>query len=270
MSAHSAQSRRVMLAAAICFSGCGTYYNLVGNSGALPELHVYGGVRDNVRELAQPNGPSVLLAKSASALDMPFTAVGDTVTLPVTLAQSVKRLHIFVILDEVSGYRSPHDYKPQTVIRAVNALQPLGKKRALATIDEYLETHSGGGIFLVLLVLFDVPNPPGHMPRMQVGDMVGVPTPQDHQLLSRSPIVLHDDIPFLLGSGYFMSAVVAEAPEEHVRYFREHGKLRTKPLSPAKQPAESVARLMRALENEDIYFREEYMTKQARSLADGL
>jgi|GEM_PF-2235822 uncharacterized protein YceK len=259
-----------MLAAAICFSGCGTFYNLVGDSGALPELRVYGGVRDNVRELAQPNGPFVLLAKSASALDMPFTAVGDTVTLPVTLSHYAKREHIFRILDEVSGWRAPYDYKPQTVIRAVNALQPLGKERALATIDEYLEAHSGEGVFLVLRVLFDVPKPPGHMPRMQVGDMVGVPSPQDHQLLSRSPIVLHDDIPFLLGSGMFVGGAYGEAPEDHARYFRKHGKLRAKPLSPAKQPAESVARLILALENEDIYFREKYMTKQARSLADGL
>ena len=208
MSTHSAQSGCVMLAAAICFSGCGTFYNLVGDSGALPELRVYGGVRDNVRELAQPNGPFVLLAKSASALDMPFTAVGDTVTLPVTLSHYAKREHIFRILDEVSGWRAPYDYKPQTVIRAVNALQPLGKERALATIDEYLEAHSGEGVFLVLRVLFDVPKPPGHMPRMQVGDMVGVPSPQDHQLLSRSPIVLHDDIPFLLGSGMFVGGGV--------------------------------------------------------------
>src|SRR5262249_41157779 len=54
-------------------------------------------------------------------------------------------------------------YDPLPVIQIVNALQPLGKEKALAALEEYLRVdshyHSGArqGLFLVLRVLFDVP-----------------------------------------------------------------------------------------------------------------
>jgi hypothetical protein len=50
-------------------------------------------------------------------------------------------------------------HNPKPLIRAVNALQPLGKEKALAAIDEYLRGISydsrQDGVFLVLRTLFE-------------------------------------------------------------------------------------------------------------------
>jgi hypothetical protein len=80
------------------------------------------------------------------------------------------------ILDETPSYSNGWGYNPRSVIRAVNALQPLGKEKALAAVAEYLRIAPGEfgapaaiGMFLVLRTLFDIPSPPGHMPVMRVG-----------------------------------------------------------------------------------------------------
>jgi hypothetical protein len=53
--------------------------------------------------------------------------------------------------------------------------------------------------------------------------------------LPRSPILLLDDIPILLVSSYELAGP-AEPPEEHVAYFKEHGRIRDKPLVPGDSP----------------------------------
>ena len=56
------------------------------------------------------------------------------------------------------SYDAGYHYNPLAVIRVVNALQPLGKDKALAALDEYLRVasdfHSPAreGVFLVLRV----------------------------------------------------------------------------------------------------------------------
>jgi hypothetical protein len=140
------------------------------------------------------------------------------------------------LIDTVPSYNSGYFYNPLHVIRVVNALQPLGKEKALAVIDEYLRVSSNfhaparEGIFLVLRVLFDVPSDPGHMPHMFVGAPVP-PGPDDPKRSPRFPILLQDDVPLLLVSGYDLGGD-PEAPESHVRYFREKGRLRDKVLTP--------------------------------------
>ena len=79
-------------------SGCGTMDNMAGG----PSARVYGGVRQDVKDAAQATGTafrasdaamfsnSVALG-TAHVLDMPFSAVADTVTLPVTVPAAVRR-----------------------------------------------------------------------------------------------------------------------------------------------------------------------------------
>ena len=71
---------------------------------------------------------------------------------------------------EYAGYNDPLH-----LIRVTNYLQPLGKEKALAIIDEYCRIHEPGldetWLFLVLRTLFEVPQPPGYMPRMKIGAM---------------------------------------------------------------------------------------------------
>jgi hypothetical protein len=144
------------------------------------------------------------------------------------------------ILGQVSSYNAGASYNPRTVIRAVNALLPLGKEKALATIEEFLRVasdwHNSGrdGVFLVLRTLFDVPNEPGYMPEMFVG-APSPPEPKDRKRLPRFPIAIEGDIPLLIVDGYSLAGL-AEQPEPHVRYFREHGTLRAEPLVPAAEP----------------------------------
>jgi len=64
-------------------------------------------------------------------------------------------------------------YDPRALIRAVNALQPLGKERALAAIGELLRVALPSdpayeGMLLVLRVLFEVPKG-GVMPQREAG-----------------------------------------------------------------------------------------------------
>ncbi len=154
------------------------------------------------------------------------------------------------LIDTAPSYNTGSHYNPRLVIQIVNALQPLGKQKALAAIGEYLRVasdffdHGRAGVFLVLRVLFDVPADPGHMPRM----VVGAPWPagpKDPKRLPRFPVLLVDDVPLLLVSGYMLGGK-AEEPERHLDYFKAHGQLRSKPLTPGNDPLA----LMAAVEKE--------------------
>jgi hypothetical protein len=152
------------------------------------------------------------------------------------------------LIDRVPSYNSAHRFDPLAVIRAVNALQPLGKDKALTVIDEYLRVashfHSAAreGLFLVLRVLFEVPEDTGHMPHMFVG---ATPTPKDPKSLPRFPILLVEDIPLLLTGGYALGGR-AERAESHVAFFRQHGTLRPRPLAPSADPLRTLEAAQKA------------------------
>ena len=135
------------------------------------------------------------------------------------------------LIDAVPSYNAQLD--PLALIRAVDALQPLGKERALAAIDEYLRVSSsfddGGreGVFLLLRALFDVPA--SGMPPMMVG---GAQVPTDPAALPRFPLAIVDDVPLKLVRGFALAGE-AEAPETDVAAFRKLGTLRAKPLAPS-------------------------------------
>src|SRR5262249_49322939 len=89
----------------------------------------------------------------------------DPAVLPEAELRPLLRL-----IHTAPSYNDGYDYNPRAVIQIVNALQALGKEKALAAIDEFLRVSPGReGVFLVLRVLFDVPSDPGHMPHMFVG-----------------------------------------------------------------------------------------------------
>lgn len=125
--------------------------------------------------------------------------------------------------------------EPLALVRAVNALHPLGKARALDVVDEFLRVSSWlddpgrEGVFLVMRVLFEVPA--GGMPAMAVGAPSPAP-PNDPTLLPRFPIVMIGDLPLKLVGGY-MLAGHPQHPEDDVAAFRKVGTLRARPLAPA-------------------------------------
>lgn len=162
-----------------------------------------------------------------------FGAQGDPP--PSGMFTEVELRSLLHKLDRVSPYdASSHD--PLTLIQAVNALQRIGKDKALAAISEYLRVSSElddpgrRGVFLVLRTLFDPPMEPGYQPVM----MVGSPAPsggQPSKTLPRFPIALVDDIPFRLVTGYVLGGK-PESPEQHLEWFRKQGTVRALPLRP--------------------------------------
>src|SRR3989442_5456521 len=169
---------------------------------------------------------------------------------PEGLFEEEELRRFLIALDEVPSYQGGRFFNPRALIVAVNLLQPLGKERALAAIAEYLrvacelQDDRKTGAFLVLRVLFEVPEDTGYMPPMRVG-VPGPPAPNDPKLLPRFPITIEGDIPFLLIDGY-CGAGFPQPPEEHVKYFREHGKLRVGPLVPTVSPLEAIERFARS------------------------
>jgi hypothetical protein len=153
--------------------------------------------------------------------------------------------NILTAIDQVPGYDSDYRFNPRPLIRAVNLLQPLGKEKALAAIDEDLRIgrmETVNGLYLLLRALFDVPEKPGYMP-----GIIGPPNPswtKDPKLLPRFPLAIEDDLPFLLGDdGSYTGG--APNPWEHVAYFRKYAKLRSKPLVPSDKPFVALGRLVK-------------------------
>jgi hypothetical protein len=136
------------------------------------------------------------------------------------------------------------------VIQLVNTLQPLGKEKALAAIGEYVRVSdewSGfdeprSGLFLVLRVLFDVPE---SVDPSQAGAF-GAPSPpgpKDPHRIPRFPIALVDDIPLMLVNGYTLAGM-ATPMEKVVEFFRDNGQLRQSPLAPSNDPLSAIVALM--------------------------
>jgi hypothetical protein len=149
------------------------------------------------------------------------------------------------IVDRVPSYDAPHD--PRRLIEAVNALQALGRERALAVLREYLRVSSPlddpgrGGSFLVMRTLFDVPAEPGYLPVMMVGSS-SPPEPADLRTVPRFPIVIVDDVPLRITTCCVLGGH-AQQPEAHLAYYEEAGVLRAAPLTPPADPAATIQRI---------------------------
>jgi hypothetical protein len=145
-------------------------------------------------------------------------------------------------------YEKMWPYNPRKLIHVVNLLQPLGKRMALAVIREYVRVAHNGissgqeGVYLVLSVLFDSPI---HLRRQTMHSGFTVPdTIKDLTVLSRFPISLEQDIPFLVGElGSGTIAGLPESPWDYFEPFEKNGKIRSKPLVPTDKPVEALATL---------------------------
>lgn len=167
---------------------------------------------------------------------------------PATIYKERPLRRLLRLIDAVPGFRAPHD--PLRLIQAVAALQPLGKARALAVIDEYLRVSSpldderGGreGVFLLVRALFDVPQEPGHLPRL----LLGAPDPggpNDPRAMPRFPLAIVGDVPFRVVRGYALGGEPT-SPEQDLEWFRERGVLRAKPLAPPDRPLDVLGPLL--------------------------
>jgi hypothetical protein len=168
---------------------------------------------------------------------------------PVKVFREEQLQGLLRLIDQAPPLQGPR-YDPLPVIRIVNALQALGKDRTLAAVDEFLRVSSYAdssareGLFVVLRVLFEVPEDPGHMPHMYVG-APSPAGPEDPKRLPRFPVLLLDDVPLLLVYGYTLAGK-AEPVEVHVAYFRKNGRLRQNPLRPPENPLEVYEKFRRS------------------------
>ena len=84
-------------------SGCGTFFNCLGADKAGPRTEqnfgkIYGGVRFEceaaesvaIRDKTIETVPETLLEACLLAVDMPLSAIGDTLTLPFTISYTLQ------------------------------------------------------------------------------------------------------------------------------------------------------------------------------------
>jgi hypothetical protein len=174
-------------------------------------------------------------------------AFGSTGSAPDASLFSEKELRTLLRLVNQAPPLAGRTFNPLTVIRIVNGLLPLGKKQALAAIEEYLRVSSlydcpaREGTLIVLRTLFDVPER-GFLPQLNVG--VAIPAePGNPRLIPRFPVFLADDVPLLMVSGYDLIGE-AELLESQLGFYYDHGQIRAKRLIPSKRPLDGLERLL--------------------------
>lgn len=170
---------------------------------------------------------------------------------PELIAEDELR-RLLPLIDRLPGLLGG-EYNPLRMIQLVNALQPLGKQKALAVIDEYLRVADADdsgvhGVFLLLRVLFDVPEDPGFMPDMCLGSVWFLKPRTNDKAMPRFPIFLQDDIPFLL-AGYGSLDGLILPPLNDVEYFRRVGKIRSRPLTPPDNPVSVVEMVVKSTQS---------------------
>jgi hypothetical protein len=129
--------------------------------------------------------------------------------------------------------------RPLAIIQVVNILQPLGKEKAIAVIEECGRVtepwYNGPYLLDVLNTLFDVPRNPGYFAPYGGGTIPAPPLAEDHWRMPRFPIWLGGDIPFNLVLGGFGG--FPDSLEERINDFRPAGvSLRKHPLRPTATP----------------------------------
>jgi hypothetical protein len=142
---------------------------------------------------------------------------------------------------------SPLLFDPLWAIKVVNVLQPLGKEKALAVIQEFDRVGpfrlNSRDLFLLLRVLFEVPDNPGFMPEWGLGSSEPK-DPLDPKRIPRFPIAILDDVPLNLTFMVFYSGQPVPL-DAHLDYYRDHGSIRTKPLHPTDKPLQIFTRLFK-------------------------
>jgi hypothetical protein len=101
-------------------------------------------------------------------------------------------------------------------------------------------------LFLLLRTLFDVPEPPGFMPKLMIG-ATSPSSPEDQTKIPRFPLVIVDDIPFSLLKGARMLGRPLPI-SYHVEYFQEQGTIRVGNLAPPDDPYPSFKTLLASKE----------------------
>lgn len=143
-------------------------------------------------------------------------------------------------------------FDPVCLIRAVNALQPLGKEKALEALRAYdrlagelsfADHHKYQideyRILPIVQLLFE--SPAGSMPPFALG--AGDLAPPEPPHCPLFPLVLSQDVPFMLVTGYTLAGIPEMAAD---RLKLKLGPIRSAPLSPRVTALEAADDLIRS------------------------
>jgi hypothetical protein len=141
-----------------------------------------------------------------------------------------------LMLDHRTHQRGLWD--PAWAIQVVNTLQPLGKHKALAALEEYERVLPSPpldrpDLSMILRILFDVPEDPGYMPKIAYAF---IPRDPKDPRIPRYPILMLGDVPLQVGFGIDSTGIPPRTFAEQAAFFRDHTTLRAKPLQPTDKP----------------------------------
>lgn len=156
-------------------------------------------------------------------------------------------------------------FNPSHTIRAVNALQPLGKQIGVEVLWEYCRLNpddDNNGLFATMRTVFEIPGdvPPQQGdyegPRVVYPDYfrppaLGSPSfwPKDLKRFPRFPVVVIDDIPLTLVNGYTLGGV-PESASYHLEILAKEGGWRRQPLRPSDDPAAAIEKFAKLVDGE--------------------
>jgi hypothetical protein len=130
-------------------------------------------------------------------------------------------------------------WDPSWGIKAANTLAPLGKRKALAAIEEYLRVSHLFPYYemtRLMRVLFDVPKDTGYMPESPFRSWDERP-PTDRKRIPRFPMLIIGDVPLQIAD---VTPTMKTGPypdyAKDIAWFRDHATIRTKPLQPTDEP----------------------------------
>jgi hypothetical protein len=126
-------------------------------------------------------------------------------------------------------------FNPREEIRAVNALVRLGPVQGPAILTEFFRCcgPGGDGVFAILRVVYEVPDPPGYIPRPMIG--LSLHPPDVMSVEPRFPWSIIRGIPLCVGKPGPMAGAVEE-PADHFATLTKLCKFRHDLLQPSNEP----------------------------------
>jgi hypothetical protein len=133
-------------------------------------------------------------------------------------------------LDSVCAMKPSH-YDPSIMVRCTNRLLVLRKDSLLVVVQSAFERNSGNaegyGLFLALRMVFNLTSNMTY-PEMHFGKP-DIERSRSKSVANRYPILLVNDIPFLVVQRTFMTGV-GESIDKHLSFYKKFGQLRTVPI----------------------------------------
>lgn len=138
------------------------------------------------------------------------------------------------------------------LIRAVNALQRVGKERALGHLEEYTRLADGPEyswtdldvVFWIIRLLFEPARAGDRIPSPAIAWalLIDHDSPAVHNW-PIEPVACVNGIPFMAGHGINIGGRI-EHPTSHILWARRFGVIRDKPMRPTSSPLEAAEALV--------------------------